>query len=169
MEFIKPGNQSSVSRVAPNKGALVIRAYCAKCGKLLQQSVPMSKKQLRLNWDKAVIGAVGIKCDDCGLKFPNFDINLRICNMRFGREYLPTEYIKLPKGHKETPDELFRSISRKWLKDHPEQKETTPEEVAQAMNESREELLEGQEKKLPEQLLKEELEKRSKYYGEGCK
>lgn len=121
--------------ILPPQGILKIRAYCSDCNTLLQESNLFTTKQLKQNWDRAVIGAVHMKCDKCGHKFPNFSINLKVVNTKTGREYNPSHFIKLPKN-RETPDELFRSISKKWLKDHPEA--STSKEVSKqdAINEA---------------------------------
>lgn len=166
MEFIKATRSNPKEKLLPNKGALRIRAYCAKCGKLLQESTMMSKKQLMASWDRAVLGAVNIKCDDCGLKFPNFDINLKIYNVRLDREHSPEKYIKISKGKKETPEELFNHIANKWKKEHPELQEVTSEEVQKALDDSKSELL-GETEMSKEDILKIEVEKRKNYYGKG--
>lgn len=105
--------------ILPSKGILRVRAYCSDCNALLQESNLLTTKQLKSLWDRTVIGAVHIPCEKCNNKFPNFSINLKVVNTKTGREYPPSHFIKLPKNH-ETPDELFNSISKKWLKDHPE-------------------------------------------------
>lgn len=166
MEFIKATRNNPKEELLPNKGALRIRAYCAKCGKLLQESTMMSKKQLGASWDRAVLGAVNIKCDDCGLKFPNFDINLKIYNVRLDREHSPEKYIKIPKGRKETPEQLFTHIANKWKEEHPELQEVTSEEVQKAIDDFKSELL-GESEMSKEDILKIELEKRNNYYGKG--
>lgn len=95
-----------------NKGALVVRAYCTKCGKLLMESVRMSKKQLISMWDRTVLGAVHIKCEDCELKFPNFNIELRIYNAKIHEEFPIEKYIRLPKGKRGEVQALFKSLER---------------------------------------------------------
>lgn len=165
MEIVKPEKTSKSSprgELLQNKGALRIRAYCSKCGKLLQESVNMSKKQLILAWDRAVLGAVGIKCQDCNNKFPNFDINLKIYNSRLDIEHSPEKYIKLPK-RRDTPEQLFTSIANRWNKEHPDQKVESIEEVQKSLEDSRTELLGDIETLSKEEIIKQEVEKRKKY------
>lgn len=125
--------------IKPKPGQLVVRAYCTKCGRLLMESNRLTKKQLINLWDRIVIGAVGIKCKDCNTKFPNFDLDLRVYDTKFKREYAPTDYIKLPKGKRETPEELFKAVSKRWLSEHPGMEEVTQEDVVAALNQQREE------------------------------
>ena len=124
-----------MNEIKPNKGHLAIRAYCSKCGKMLLQSNMLSKKQLINVWDRSVIQAVQIKCDDCGFKFPNFNIDLKIADLKLHCEYPPEHYIK-PK-HKEDPTELFLSISKQWIKDHPDIKMPTKQEIMEAVKRQR--------------------------------
>lgn len=150
--------------LAPNKGCLQIRAYCAKCHSLLQESVIMSKKQLIASWDRAVLGAVNIQCKSCGTKFPNFNIDLKVYNARLHSEYDPSKYIKLPK-RKQTPTQLLTSISKKWLSEHPGIEDSSIDEAR--------DIVEFQQSndgtKSPEQVLAAEIAKRTKYYSVGNK
>lgn len=141
-----------------NRGALVIRAYCTSCKALLQESRRMTKKELRKFWDRAVLGALSIKCDSCGYKFPNFNVELKIYSHITKSEYDVTKYVKLPKKSAD-PVSLFKDVSKRWLQEHPDCKEPTPEEVRDYLNSVK------SVEKSPEELLKEELEKRSKYYS----
>lgn len=120
----------------PKEGQLAIRAYCSKCGKLLMESRRLTKKQLHSVWDRSVIQAVQFKCADCGTKFPNFEIDLRIVNLKINKEYDPQVYIKAP--HKEDPVQLFRHISEQWIKEHPDVKLPTKKEILEAVLKQRE-------------------------------
>lgn len=126
------------NKILQNKGQLCIRAYCTKCGEMLMESNMLTKKQLHTVWDRAVLQAVNIKCEKCGLKFPNFEIELRIANKKLGCEYKPTQYIKAK--HKEDPVELFTSISKQWLKEHPDATPPTKQEIIEAVKKQRERL-----------------------------
>lgn len=54
----------------------VIRAYCDKCGKMLMESNPTSKKLLKQYWDDAVMQApLCIFCKDC---YPDLKINFNL-------------------------------------------------------------------------------------------
>lgn len=116
-------------------GQLVIRAYCSRCGGLCMESYRLTKKKLHEVWDRSVLQATQIKCEKCGTKFPNFEIDLRIANVKIGREYLPTEYITAK--HKEDPLKLFKSISEEWIKEHPDVTPPTEEEIKEAIKRAR--------------------------------
>lgn len=124
----------------PAKGQLVVLAKCGTCGKVLMESNPLTKAQLIKYWDRTVIGALSIPCKDCGTKFPNFDINLVIKNKRTGREFQPTDYIKIPKKYRYDPTALFRSVYNQWKEEHPET--PTAEEVVEDINAKQEEFKE---------------------------
>lgn len=75
-----------------------VRAYCSKCGKLLQESIPLSKKELINSWDKGVLDAAGMSCKDCNTTIPNFYINLRVYHAKQKKEYDPKDIIPAPKN-----------------------------------------------------------------------
>lgn len=75
-----------------------IRAYCTDCGKMLLESNPMTRLELLVNWDQAVLSAPNIPCDNCGHKVPNFHIRLRIHDKRGNKEYNPSIVIPKPKN-----------------------------------------------------------------------
>jgi len=79
----------------------VVRAYCTDCGKMIMESAHMTKKELMVNWDQAVLDAPGIICDCAPKRCPNFHIELRILHLGTGVEYKPEELLPKPKN---TPD-----------------------------------------------------------------
>lgn len=66
-----------------------IRAYCSKCKKLLLESHKLTRRELMVNWDDAVIKAANIECKDCDHKVPNFYIDLKIYNSASKLEFHP--------------------------------------------------------------------------------
>lgn len=93
----------------------VIRAYCSDCGKMLMESAHMTKRELMVNWDQAVIDAAGIVCADCApRRCPNFHIDLKILHLGTGVEYAPDQL--LPKPEKELdlglPDYLQAGLEK---------------------------------------------------------
>lgn len=87
-----------------------IRAYCSDCGVLLNESVPLTRRQLLFNWDNAVMAAPQIGCEKCNRKFPNWHINLKIYHSVYKKEFEPAVFIPKPKV---SVDEMFANIANK--------------------------------------------------------
>lgn len=100
----------------PEPGHLHIRAYCTKCGKLLLESNPLTKKQLLSIWDNAVIQATQIPCKDCGHKFPNFQIEFKIYSDMHKTEKSPRAYIKARHQFNNLTD-MLKSTARTYMRE----------------------------------------------------
>lgn len=77
----------------------VVRAYCTDCGKMLMESAHMTKRELMINWDQAVLDAPGIVCQDCAPKrCPNFHIKLKIYHIALDKEFDPEDILPTPQN-----------------------------------------------------------------------
>lgn len=125
--------------ITPAPGTLRVRAYCTDCGKLLQESNPLTKKQLIANWNSTVMGALSMSCKDCGNKSPNVHIELRIYNSKLHTEVLPQDYkpLKLTKAESAKAAEqvldAFRRRAEVFAKEHPEEAKQIDEELETKM------------------------------------
>lgn len=91
-----------------------IRAYCSDCGKFLMESEHMTKKELMVNWDQAVLDAPGIICKDCAPdRCPNFHIELKIYHVGMDKEFTPEQILPKPKN---TPDLSMPDYIEKAIK-----------------------------------------------------
>lgn len=88
----------------------VARAYCSKCNKLLMESNPFTKKELKLVWDKLVLDAGGIICRDCNSKIPNFNINIKIYNSGSKLEFDPKDFFPANPQMQQELDDLISTI-----------------------------------------------------------
>lgn len=84
-----------------------IKAYCHSCGKMLMESNPMTRREMLVNWDDAVFKALNIECKDCGNKFPNFNLDLKIHDKRRKTDYPIEAFIPKPK---EAVEELMKKF-----------------------------------------------------------
>lgn len=75
-----------------------IRCYCKDCKKLLLESNPMTRMELIVNWDQAVLTGPNIPCKDCGHEVPNFHIYLKIHDKRGDKEYDPQMVLPRPRA-----------------------------------------------------------------------
>jgi hypothetical protein len=64
--------------MAEQKKLYQVVAVCSKCGKVLQESHMLTKRQLIVNWQDTVIQAASFICKDCKTRIPNFEIDLKI-------------------------------------------------------------------------------------------
>lgn len=153
-------------KIIPRAGQFKLQAVCTKCGKVLQESHPMTRKDIQKFWDRIVLDALNITCKDCGTKFPNFSLNLQIVNTKTTRVFLPTDFIKLPKSHR---NGYLESIANMGIKAIDEAQSEAQPEVAEEVKDSTEgqpePVFEGQQEPLSERL-KDTIEKRRKYYGQ---
>lgn len=76
-----------MSKINPVNRFFTIRAYCTECNKLLNESVPFTRKELLAVWDDAVFKAINIPCKDCKFTFPNYKIKFTIHDSRREKDY----------------------------------------------------------------------------------
>lgn len=70
--------------------SFVIRAYCTKCGVLIQESNPFYKKELIKRWDVAVVSAPSVlKCTCKPNEQTNLDIEFKIYRKDLDKEFEP--------------------------------------------------------------------------------
>lgn len=89
----------------------VARAYCSKCNKLLMESNPFTKKELKAVWDKCLIDACGIICRDCKTTIPNFNLNIKIYNSGSKLEFEPKEFFPTNSQMQQELDDLISTIN----------------------------------------------------------
>lgn len=56
----------------------------------------MTRKEVLVNWDQAVIGAAYFTCSECGTRVPNFRIDLKVYHKGLDREFDPVDFIPAP-------------------------------------------------------------------------
>lgn len=67
------------------------------CKSMLQESNPLTKKELLANWDSACLTALQFKCEKCGhVVIPNAHIYLRIHDARDNKDYDPKMILPKP-------------------------------------------------------------------------
>lgn len=99
-----------------------IRAYCDKCGKMLMESNPTSKKQLKQYWDEAVMQApLCIFCKDC---FPdakiNFNLTFKIYDKLKNLEHPVDYYFKSKLSDKDYDAFRNRSVAEDAINSNPD-------------------------------------------------
>lgn len=75
------------------EGRYRIRAYCTKCGELIMESNPLSKKQLKANWDISIMEApIACQCKCKSTKI-NFDIRFMVYDSNKNLEIEPEKVV----------------------------------------------------------------------------